>query len=87
MTEPKNQKPQKPVTQYDPALPLYAVLHQSPTKNTTAFFQGEGAEEEAMAQAEALARTTKRPAIVFGPQAAAFGPPAEVATQIRLIPA
>ena len=77
-------KPQKLVTIYDPALPLFAVLHQSPSKNTTLFFQGEGAEEEANAQAEALARSTKRPAIVFGPQVAAYGPPAEVATQIRL---
>lgn len=81
-TEPKTPKT---VEQFDVTSPIWVMLQQTPSKNFSTYFTGEGAEEKALAEAENLARTTKRPVVVFGPQVAAFGPPPpERASEIRL---
>lgn len=68
----------------DHTLPIYVVLQQTPGKNLTTYFQGETALHDATALAESIAVSTKRFAIVFGPQDAVYGPPPVVATQVRL---
>lgn len=65
--------------------PVFVVVHPSDTKNFAHYYQGEGAYEEAVAQAEALAKSTGRPAIVMGPQTDIVLPPAK--TTIRQKPA
>ena len=78
-------KPTKTLEQFDPTKQVFGMLQQTPSKNFITYFLGEGADEECRSQAEAPARTTKRPVLVFGPQVAAFGPPpAERASEIRL---
>ena len=77
-------KTPRTVEQLDYTKPIYSVLQQTPGKNITTYFQGETAEHDATALAESIAVSTKRFAIVFGPQDAVFGPPAEAATQVRL---
>lgn len=71
---------------FDVTQPIWGVMHQSASgkRTTTAFFQGETAEHDALAQAEALATSTKTPAVIFGPQKAVKGAPNIKATDVVL---